>query len=289
MTIEPPSRLPGRDRRGHKGTFGTVCIVGGCSAELGGPVMIGGPALAALASLRTGAGLARLAMPVDLLAAALTIAPSATGVPITHLASVEADAFVIGPGLGRARGIASQIRGPLAGEAPVVLDADALNLIADDPGSLEVDAPAILTPHIGEFRRLAGALGVASPDPAEDPAGAARALAGSTGRVVVLKSSVTAVADGERAWIHDDPNPVLATAGTGDVLAGILGGLIAQFGDHRAGEVAETRSLFELACLGVCIHARAARAWSDRAQADAGMLAGELLDHVPGAVNALRG
>lgn len=280
-------RLPARDPLGHKGTFGTVCVVGGCVGG-GGPTMVGGPALAAIAALRVGAGLAKLAMPPWLLPAALVIAPSATGLPISDAGSVECDAFVVGPALGQRDGLVELLAPVLAGDTPVVIDADALNLIASDPGGLSIEAPAVLTPHVGEFRKLAQALRVGAPEPTDDPAAAASALAQASGRVVVLKSSTTVVAHADRAWTHNAANPALATGGAGDVLAGVIAGLIAQFGEHRAEEGVPTLPLFDLACLGVAAHARAGAAWRDDHRADAGMLATDLLDELPGAIASMR-
>ena len=99
--------------------------------------------------------------------------------------------------------------------------------------------------------------------------------------VVVLKGARTIVADASHWWRCDEPNPVLATAGSGDVLSGILGGLLAQF-HPRAGARPDprTRSLFDLACLGVHWHSVAGRSWSSR-HGDAGMLARDLIDEIP--------
>lgn len=313
--------LPARDPRGHKGTFGTAAVVGGCAHEpsletgLDGLRMLGGPCFSALAALRSGCGLARLAVPRPLVDHALAVAPSATGVALAvdargdlvpHLAAAviddlaaSADALIVGPGMGVSDGAAAAVLRAMAQDSvPVVLDADGLNNLA---GIAEFwrdcRAPAVLTPHPGEFRRLGAALSITA-DPtidAERPA-AAEQLAQKLGCVVVLKGAATIVTDGHRAWTHDQPNPALGTAGTGDVLAGLIGGLIAQH--HRrpilAGERTVTSekqgglSLFECARAAGAAHALAAERWTARRGVTGGMLATDLLDEIPASVESLR-
>ncbi|MBL0927039.1 MAG: NAD(P)H-hydrate dehydratase [Phycisphaerales bacterium] len=311
-------RLPARLPSGHKGTFGTAVVVGGCCLKhdaegRGGSFMIGGPAFSALAALRAGAGLAKLAMPEPILAAGLGVAPSATGVPlpvdhegdlIPHLAAAAIDELIesaldrgcicAGPGLGVSEGAAALVfRLVNQEQLPLVLDADGLNALAAVPEFLkDFRARAVLTPHPGEYRRLAGALRLTA-DPLADPARAAEALAQRLGAVVVLKGAATSVSDGQRTWTHDAPNPVLATAGTGDVLAGAIAGLIAQ---HHGGDADGPRGpsaelgLFDLARLGVAAHSRAARLWADGQSPTltGGIVATELLALLPRAVESLR-
>jgi len=315
----PLPALPKRDTRGHKGTFGTVVVVGGSSwraREESGPGarMIGGPALSARAALRSGAGLVRLVMPEPVLDAGLTIAPEATGVGlavdhdggiVAHLAAAALDdlmdsaaCLVIGPGLGRGHGPgALTLRAVAQDSTPVVIDADALNALAEMPEvNRDFRAPAVLTPHVGEFDRLAQSLGLDA-DPRKDPVAAAQRLAALLGCVVVLKSSATAVSDGLRGWLFNEPNPALATAGSGDVLSGVIGSLIAQHCRRHLGAGERTLtserqgglSLFDAARLGVTAHARAGRAWADRhAGATGGLLASDLLDELPAVLEALR-
>ena len=320
-----PPPLPARDPHGHKGTFGTVVVVGGCaqrqSEDRAAPArMIGGPAFAAEAALRAGAGLARLLVPEPVVDAAVQIAPSATGLalPVDHGGDVVAHAgaaamdealrgcacLAIGPGFGAGDGVtALSLRAVAQDTVPVVVDADAINALALVPDlGADLRAGAVLTPHPGEFERLARSVGV-DPGPAlrgddEGRAGGASALARRLGAVVVLKGGRTVVSDGHRTWIHDAPNPALATAGSGDVLTGVIAGLIAAH--HRtpivAGEATVTSEargglgLYDGARLGVVAHALAARDWADRrAGATGGLLARELSDLIPTAVQALRG
>ena len=131
--------------------------------------------------------------------------------------------------------------------------------------------PWVMTPHPGEYARVARFYGVTGD--AKDPsrrAAAARDLAVASGAVVVLKGQQTMVSDGTRAYVNGTGNPALATAGTGDVLTGVIGGLLAQ-----------GMGLFGAAVLGVHVHGAAADAWAER-HGRGGMLAQELADGVPG-------
>ena len=261
--------------------------------------MIGAPCLSALGALRAGAGLAMLAVPEPIVDAALTIAPSATGLPLpvdqageliaseaaVRLAGAleEVDALVVGPGLCVTEASrALTLQATLQEELPVVLDAGALSALAQTPeAQRDVRATCVLTPHPGEFRRLAEAFGLEG-DPV-DPQGraaAAQRLASFLGVIVVLKGARTVVADAAEAHVSEAEVPALATGGTGDVLAGMIAALIAAHG----------RALGPRACAvhAVEAHASAARAWSERAGASGGMLATDLLEHVPRAVEARR-
>lgn len=276
--------------------------------------MIGGPALSARAALRAGAGLVRLVMPEPVLDAGLTIAPEATGVGLAvdhdgqivgHLAAAALDevmedaaCVVIGPGLGRGQGPSALALRAVAQDAtPVIVDADAINALSEMPEvNRDFRAPAVLTPHVGEYERLAGAMGLES-DPRKDARGASQRLAAVLGCVVVLKSSATAVSDGLRAWALDEPNPALATAGSGDVLAGVIGALIGQHCRRHIGAGERTLtserlgglSLFDAARIAVTAHARAGRAWAERhGGATGGLLASDLLDELPAVLESLR-
>jgi NAD(P)H-hydrate epimerase len=311
----PP--LPLRPADGHKGTFGSVCVIGGQAATP--RVMLGGPAFAALGALRAGAGLAVLAVPSPLMNEALVIAPSATGLalPVDEygelLPSESAkvlDEFLagpswnaarsclaIGPGLGA--GIAQQqvvARLIARDDGPIVIDADAINALAAlREFHLDLRAPAVLTPHPGEYQRLAKALNIDA-DPV-DPARreeAARTLAQRLGCVVVLKGAGTIVSDGLECWINASGNVALATAGSGDVLAGVIAGLIAQHfratlgtGLSQAGAAKRGLSLLDCARWGVYLHGLAADRWAAR-HGTAGMLATDLLEEIPSAIESVR-
>lgn len=298
---EPLPALPARDPRGHKGVFGTVCIVGGSCTRASR--MIGAPALAALGALRAGAGLARILAPAGVLEAALTICPSATGfvlpVEVTgepcagdaarvlDEAIAGASSLVIGPGLGQGKGQGDLVLRVLQQEdAPVVADADALNAMASTPDLFrDFRARAVLTPHPGEFARLARSLRITH-NPASDASrpAAAESLAQRLGCIVVLKGAGTVVSDGQRTWTCPRGHACLATAGTGDVLAGVIAGLIAQFGAPGTSAL----SLYDAARVGVFVHAAAGEAWALAHGAQAGLLAPELAELIPAQLERLR-
>lgn len=330
-------RLPRRSADGHKGTFGTVAVIGGCTTaeSAGGSHMAGAPALVALGALRSGAGLAKLVCPVTVLPTAIGLAPSATGIVlptdvrgviVAHEAAAvldavfaASDAVVIGPGLGGAGESdapaataveAVSLRAVQQEDVPVVVDADALNALSRiSELSREFRAMAVLTPHPGEFRRLARALKIAHDptDTAQRPL-AAEALAQRLGCVVVLKGAGTVVSDGQRTWVCPHGHPCLATAGTGDVLSGVIAGLVAQWvrppdpmlaklpeqarralGGASAGGGDATLDLFDAARAGVVVHALAGERWAAAHDASAGLLAAELAALVPECAESIRG
>lgn len=309
----PLPALPSRPSAGHKGTFGTVCVVGGQGAAP--HVMLGGPAFSALAALRAGAGLALLAVPAPLMAAALTIAPSATGLALpvdgegvihpSHCAELLDSALpriaclAIGPGLGVGEAQRQVvIRLVARDDHPMVIDADALNALAQT-AELQRDlrASSILTPHPGEYHRLAAALGIAADPIAERsrPAAAAE-LSRRLGCVTVLKGHHTVVSDGLRTWTCDAGGPALGTAGSGDVLTGVIAAFVAQFhrvrresfsGRADGGSASDSLSLYDCARLAVEVHARAGDAWSRR-HGTAGMLASDLIAEIPDVLASMR-
>jgi NAD(P)H-hydrate epimerase len=305
-------KLPPRPAQGHKGTFGTVCVVGGRADEQ--RIMVGGPALAALGALRSGCGLAVLAVPTPIMAAALVIAPTATGLalPVDDEGAIKPSdaaqlldrfinqfhAMVVGPGLGT--GIAAQqvvVRLIAQDQSPLVIDADAINCLAslrDFPRDLR--AQAVLTPHPGEFKRLADALELkADPINPGTREAAAQQLASRLGCVVVLKGHQTVISDGVEVFVNETGNVALATGGTGDVLSGIIAGFIAQFfkpalgsGSRRISpEQQGGLSLINCARLAAYVHGLAADLWA-QTHGNAGMLATDLLTEIPAALHKLR-
>ncbi|MBX3355556.1 MAG: NAD(P)H-hydrate dehydratase [Phycisphaeraceae bacterium] len=313
-----PPELPARDPHGHKGTFGTVVVIGGQAAAP--RVMLGGPALTARAAFRAGCGLVALAMPEAILREALAVVPEATGVALPcggdgaieparaaevidpHLTSAQA--IAIGPGFGSATPQQQVVMRLISADLPpMVIDADALNCLSEvERFDLDFRASAILTPHPKEFARLAQRLDLGlSPDDAIEPArrpDAAARLAQRLGAVVILKGAPTVVSDGLRTWTASTVNPALATGGSGDVLTGIAASFVAQFhragvkapvprstasaatGIARPGSASNTLDLFECARLAVWAHGRAADHWAAR-HGSAGLLAHELADLVP--------
>ena len=282
--------LPPRPKDGHKGTFGSVCVIGGQRSE-DGLVMVGAPALTANAAMRSGCGKALLAMPQQVLQAGLSLAPTATGIelpvdevgriiPSAAIEAIDSHAagcrcLAIGPGFG-AEWPQQQIVATLLtrDDRPVVLDADGLNALAQiESAQIDLNAPMILTPHLGEYRRLAASVGVEGES--------ADSLAQAYGCVVVLKSDTTSISDGVRTQQIEQGGVELATGGSGDVLTGIIVGLLAQFG------VDCVSHLFEAAVLGVHIHAAAGNSFASQ-HGNRGMLATDLLERIPDAIYSLR-
>lgn len=312
----PLPGIPARPHDGHKGTFGTVAIVGGC--DHGPSMMLGAPALAATAALRAGAGLAKIVAADGLLPHCLTICPSATGIPlptdatgvIPHEAAAVIDRVVggstciaIGPGFGVSHGAhAAVVRCIQQEQVSIVVDADGLNCLATMPELFrDFHAAAILTPHPGEFRRLCYGLGLSSAlgiDASRERA--CTQLAQRLGRVVVLKGQATVVSDGLRTWTCAAGHPCLATAGTGDVLTGLIAGLIAQFCPSPQQMLMRAKvarmpvdpqrplDLYDAARLSVFIHAKCGERWAQKHSASAGLLAQELAELIPSEIEALR-
>ncbi len=277
--------LPERPVRGHKGTFGKLLVIAG-SLDFAGAAL-----LVCRAAGRTGAGLVTLAVPESLqpLFAAKVVEATTMALPeddveevepedaLARILDQEHDAVVVGPGLRPGLATADLIAGLLAvedetGPPPAVVDAEALRSLAvRDRWWERIGRPCVLTPHAGEFARLRAASGIppeADGDLTGDDAAreaAARDAAEAWGQVVVLKGAHTVVAapDGRAARAPFE-NPALATGGTGDVLAGAIGALLAQ-----------GLAPFDAARLGVYLHGAAGEVVRDRL-GDAGLLAGDL-------------
>ena len=229
--------LARRPQQSHKGTFGHTLVVGGSS------LYVGAPLLSAAACLRSGAGLVTVAAPeaarplmrVSLRAVMIRAVPD-SGTGFLHEAGCEAisdllqrmSAVVFGPGIGRRSGSEHVLKRVLAAPLPVVIDADGIRIWAAHCGEVRRCAPTVVTPHPGEMRDLlvgcdCGDL-LAAPRQEQ-----ARCLAERTGLLVVLKGRGTVIASPDDRWaVNTSGNSGLASAGTGDVLAGILGGLLAQ-------------------------------------------------------------
>ena len=228
--------LAPRPRWGHKGTFGHVLIAGGSRGKSGAAAMSG------LAALRAGAGLVTVASsaPGDVAAHA----PELMTEPLDHgLAALARGKTVVaaGPGLGH-DGEAAEVLAALATlEQPVVLDADALTAAPAFPAG----AVRVLTPHPGEMSRLTGR---PTAEVQTDRIGIARAFAGAHGVTLVLKGQRTVIAfpDG-RVWINPTGTPALGTGGSGDVLTGMIAGLLAQFPESPGEAVAAAVYLHGLA------------------------------------------
>jgi NAD(P)H-hydrate epimerase len=279
------TRLPARPPEGHKGTFGHALLVAGSEGKTGAA------ALAAEGAGRVGAGLVTIACPAgvnDILEVKCTEAMTAP-VPDTSerafaagaeeqlvALAAERSAVGLGPGIGRSAETAKLVRNLAARvERPLALDADALHAFAGAADALRTRrGPTVLTPHPGEAAALLGG----SPKALNrDRPGAARRLAERTGSVVLLKgaASVTAAPDG-RLVVNPTGGPALGSGGTGDVLLGMVTGLLAQGLDAA-----------EAAALAAYLHGFAADRCAARGGA-AGLLAGDLARELPEAAQALR-
>ena len=216
-------RLPARSRSVHKGQLGHVLVVGGDRGFAGAGL------LAAQSALRSGAGLVSLATRSEHLSAAQARLPEvmAAGVASANqLLALGANArvWVVGPGLGQGAWGRSLLSAAAVSRAAQVWDADALNLLAQ--AYVQLPENTVLTPHPGEAARL---LGISTVDVQADRPAAARALAQRYQAVCVLKGAGTLIAaPGGGLWLCDRGHPVMAGAGLGDVLAGMIGALLAQ-------------------------------------------------------------
>ena len=283
--------LPERPARGHKGTFGKVLVIAGSLDYAGAALLV------CRAAGRAGAGLVTLAVPESLqpLFAAKVVEATTMALPEDDVEEVDPepsfarildhdhDAIVVGPGLRPGLATAELVRMLLTasdGEAPIapiVLDAEALRSMATlGEWWTATTRPCVLTPHPGEFERLREGSG-SEPETPEDLAGddaargaAAAAAAVAWKQVVVLKGAKTVIAEPD-GTLTTAPfeNPALASGGTGDVLAGIIGALLAQ--GVAPGPAAR---------LGVYLHGSAGELVRERL-GDAGLLASDLPDSVP--------
>jgi NAD(P)H-hydrate epimerase len=289
--IETIPALPVRPVDGHKGTFGRVLIIAGSRG------MSGAACLAGQASLRGGAGLVFLAVPEGILSIVAGFEPSYLTIPLSEDSEgrinsdyepplkkhVEgADVIACGPGLGQSEALSSLV-GWLYTSVPkyLVLDADALNVLANQPEFLDQKpetetggVPRILTPHPGEFSRLTG-------KPIEEIARNRESLAVEFAAkhdvVLVLKGRHTLITDGQKLAKNTSGNSGLATGGTGDVLTGLIAALLGQ-----------GMSAFDAAHLGVYMHGIAAEL-AAHDLSEAGMISSDLPFYVARAWKKLGG
>lgn len=276
--------LPRRPRDAHKGTCGHVLVVAGSRGKLGAAL------LAATAAARTGAGLTTLATAAGLLPSLegrvpelmtepLPDGPTGTvalgdGTALDRLVAAR-DAVVCGPGLGQApeaRDLVAHLLRTVT--RPLVLDADGLNAVAGTDLLRQRPGSTIVTPHPGEMARL---IGVSTGDVQADRVATARRFAAEQGVVTVLKGARTVIAEPDgRVAIVPTGNPGMASGGMGDVLSGILGGLLAQGLTPAAA-----------AHLGVFAHGAAADAVAAR-RGEIGLLAGDVAHELPPTIARLQ-
>jgi ADP-dependent NAD(P)H-hydrate dehydratase / NAD(P)H-hydrate epimerase len=273
----------------HKGGFGHVLVVAGSVGKTGAAILSGS------AALRAGAGLVTVATPApalpmvaagppELMTEALPTGSAGTlqseAISRALTLAEKRDAMVLGPGLGQGAETREFVRQVVRrSSVPLIVDADGLNALAASPrvpaglDALRRDRPTVLTPHPGEMARL---VGHDTKEVQRRRLEMARALALETGAVVVLKGHRTLVADGSgRTAVNPTGNPGMATGGTGDVLSGMIGALLARGIDA-----------WTAATAAVFLHGTAGdRAAARRGQE--GMIAGDLIEALPETLRAL--
>lgn len=279
--VSAKSLLPARPRDGHKGSFGQALIAAGSEHYWGAPV------LAARAAYRVGAGLVALAVPQKIQPVAASQLPEATYPPMPDAGKLGAasaslllekianyKALLIGPGLDEAPDFLQTLLQSADSLPPLVVDADGLNLLAQLPDwPQRLPANSILTPHPGEMARLT-AVSLAELK-LLDRIALAQEKAQAWGQVLLLKGAYTVVAAADgRCALLPFANPALGTAGSGDVLAGLIVGLLAQ-----------GMAAWEAAVLGGYLHGLAAEQYGK----PSGLLASQLADLVPDLMQQLRG
>jgi len=282
------SRIPVRPASAHKGTCGSVLIVAGS------PGMTGAALLTSKAALRSGAGLVRACVPKSQAAVADAALPEmiTVGLPETGSGTLsdkalkdimalygKCDCLALGPGLSTQKGTVSLVRKLLKDIAgsrhvkPMVIDADALNAIADDISVLgALSHNAVITPHPGEMARIAG---ISVDEVQRSREDLAKKLSRNYGIIVVLKGSKTVVAKPGSSVINLTGNPGMAQAGMGDALTGAIAGFLAQ-----------GMKPFDASCAGVFVHGMAGDVVSS-IKGDRGFMASDLIDAIPYVMNSI--
>lgn len=272
-----------RPRNSNKGLYGHVLVVGGSFGKSGAPAMTG------LGSYRSGAGLVTVALPKSALTTVAAVRPELMTEPLEETENgrvrfAEGDRLLkllesmtvlaLGPGLGTEEETVRLVK-RLYAEAgtPAVIDADALNALA---GNLpHTDKVRILTPHPGEMSRLTGK---STKDVQADRLGVAEKLAGESGATVVLKGDRTVIAfpDGE-SWVNPTGSSAMATGGTGDILTGMIAGLVAQ----------HPKDWKQAVIAAVWLHGRCGELGSEK-WGEQSLMASDILEFLPKAMNEVR-
>lgn len=267
------SALPLRHLDAHKGCFGSVAIIGG---DIG---MVGAVLLASRAALLAGAGrvygvmLCENAPMVDVLYPEIMLRN-----PVALSSIAQLNCMVIGPGLGQSSSAQAFLEDWLHQQLPILLDADALNLMASRPHLAQLvknrQADTIITPHVGEAARL---LSCSTSYIQQNRAACAQTLAQQFNAICVLKGQGTVIATPKQdCFINTTGNPALATAGTGDVLSGTIGSLVAQ----GLGVLVATK-------LGVFVHGLAANQLVAKGLGPVGVTASEIALGIRASLNTL--
>jgi ADP-dependent NAD(P)H-hydrate dehydratase len=281
-TITTVPKLPSRAADSNKGNFGKVLVVAGSRGMSGAAVLCGS------AALRGGAGLVRVAVPRDILPIVAAGNPCYMTAPLAQDTDGRLDAtaandlltlarandvVAIGPGLGHSSAMTALLVKVLDNlQMPVVLDADGLNAFVHNTAQLRRSAPLVLTPHPGEFGRL---LNIDIATVQANRRELAIGFAAENSLVLVLKGHGTIVTDGRRVYQNTTGNPGMATAGSGDVLTGLLAAILAQGLEP-----------FAAAQLAAHVHGLAGDLARD-AIAEVGLIATDLLNYLPRALQRM--
>lgn len=273
ITKDDLKDLPARDENGNKGVFGKTLVIAGDQK------ICGAAYLSAKAALLSGIGMVKIYTEQANRIPLATLFPEAlletyaeeTWSPEDLQDALDwADAVLIGPGIGLGKTAEHILHYVLDNVArPLVLDADALNLVSADPEMLSaVDGTCVLTPHVMEMSRLTGK---SISEIKEDPVMTARAFAGEVRATVVLKDSKTVIADPDgMCWIYEDGCSALSTAGSGDVLAGLITGFMTRFRGED----------LPLAALAVAAHGECGNIMAQR-KSEATVIASDLFEALP--------
>lgn len=261
--------LPERPENSNKGTFGKILNISGSE------YMTGAGFLSSISALKVGAGYVELASCERVLDVVATLAPEVVLAPISKIPELlsSATTLLVGCGLSTSDAAKRIVENVLPAKIPTVVDADGLNILAEKPEILRsAQNDLILTPHPKEASRL---LGCELEDILENMEDSAQKICKKYDCITVLKSHRTIVTDGERIYHNTTGNSALAKAGSGDVLAGIIAGFLAQ-----------KMSAFDASCLGVYVHGLA----GDFAKNDLtayGVLASDTVRYIPNALKKL--
>lgn len=273
--------FPQREKVSHKGDYGKIGILGGSSG------MAGSVFMSSMASMRVGAGLSYIIAPQSI-SKILQIKANEQIIKEINCKNFyynneisnqildevkNLDVLIIGPGMGKGNNLNELINEIIKNiNMPVLIDADGLNAVSKDLSILNTDNNIILTPHIGEFSRLTG---LSIEEIKKDKIKLAEKFARDNSLILVLKSDETIVTDGENTYINKIGNPGMATAGSGDVLTGIIAALINRI------------DIYDAAKLGVYLHSLAGDIAKEKFGEDS-LISTDIIDCLPYAIKRLR-
>lgn len=257
-------QLPPREENSNKGTFGKILNISGSE------YMSGAAYLSSVSALKVGAGYVELASEERVLNSVAALAPEVVLVPLSKINEIDASVLLIGCGLSTSDKAKEIFKSVIPSDLPTVIDADGLNILSEMPEILHVaQNDLILTPHPKEASRL---LNCSLNEVLTDMEASAKKISEKYNCITVLKSHRTIVTDGEKFYYNNTGNSALAKAGSGDVLAGMIAGLLAQ-----------KMQIFDAAVLGVYLHGLA----GDLAKNDLtayGVLASDTIRYIPYAI-----